>query len=107
MPSKLKPTLRQNKLIEREKLEEVELKPSKILKSTIEKEMLEDVSLKPVPKQVTDESLTTQVLKIKKDAETIEKLKIEKDVIVSKTQDKKIISHKEESILLDVETVSL
>lgn len=109
MPLKLKPTVRQTKLIEREKLEEVELKPSKIQKSAIEKEMLEDVSLKPVPKQVTEDSQVAEVSTVEEDdEETVEKRKVVKKVVkVKKTQDKETISHEEDSALLEVDTVSV
>lgn len=107
MPSKLKPTVRQTKLIEREKLEEVELKPSKIQKSTIEKESLEDVSLKPLPKQVIEDNLTAETSTVEEDEKTTEKHKFKKIVKVKKTQEKEITSHEEDNMILDVDTVSI
>lgn len=104
MPSRLKPTIRQQKPIEREKLEEVELKPSKIQKSTIERETLEDVSLKPVSKDVTEETQIAEITEIDEEGEK-EKQKSKTAVKVKKSKEKETDADKEINAHLEVETI--
>lgn len=104
MPSRLKPTIRQQKPIEREKLEEVELKPSKVQKSTIERETLEDVSLKPVPKDVTEESQVAEIFESDDEMET-EKPRTKKVIKAKKVRNTETVANEEDRAYLEVEQI--
>lgn len=105
MPTKLKPTVRQFKPIEREKLEEIELKPSKIQKSVIDKDTLEDVALNPVPKDITDEGQVAEISEYIEATPEVEKRIIKKVIKVKKPKDKEDIQDVEDSTILDVKEV--
>lgn len=104
MPSRLKPTIRQQKPIEREKLEEVELKPSKVQKSTIERETLEDVSLKPVPKDISEEPHVAEIFESDDEMEK-EKPRTKKVIKARKVRNTETVANEEDRAYLEVEQI--
>lgn len=104
--SKLKPTVRQQKVVEKETIEQVELKRSKVVKQQTEKEQLEQVRLKPIPavqSGVAEEIEDTQETIEIETAEQTKETKVKPTRVIKVKKAREEVVSVEDSNLLAVE----